>query len=370
MELTREEKLAKRKKARRRRKIQNTITMVMVISILAVASCCFYLWLQVQKEKDKAIEAMGQVSELEEELQSGNYITTFEAEKLIEEAKQSTQDEYRANIRQMMENGDTTLTMLEKLFPDQIVVASDGRYHFFDINENLEKTTFDVADLEYPLLNEETDKYEGEAKWVPNGEVSSKKGIDVSKFQGKINWQKVANDGVDFAYIRLGYRGYGSGKIVTDDTYEYNIENCNAAGIDTGVYFFTEAISEREAIEEADYVLENIRGYQVDLPIVIDVEESASSDSRTKNLTQEERTKVVLAFCDRIKEAGHEVMIYGNTKSMLIMMDMEQLEGYDKWFAYYKYPLRFPYKMRMWQYTAKGEVDGIKGGVDMNIAFY
>lgn len=370
MELTREEKLIQRKKAKRRRKIQNILTIMMVISILAIASCCFYLWLQVQKEKDKAIEAMGQVSELEAELHSGNYITTFEADKLVEEAKKSTEEEYRSRIRQMMENGDSTLTMLENIFSDQIVVPSDGRYHFFDINDNLEKNVFDVADLEYPVLNEETEKYEGEAKWVPNGEVSSKKGIDVSKFQGKINWRKVANDGVDFAYIRLGYRGYGSGKLVTDETYEYNIENCNAAGIDTGVYFFTEAISEREAIEEADYVLENIRGHQVDLPIVIDVEESASANSRSKDLTQEERTKIVLAFCNRIKEAGHEAMIYGNSKSMMLMMDIEQLEEYDKWFAYYKYPLRFPYKMRMWQYTAKGEVDGIKGDVDMNIAFY
>lgn len=370
MELTREEKLIQRKKARRRRKIQNIITMMMVISILAIASCCFYLWLQVQEEKNKAIEAMGQVSELEAELESGNYITTAEAERLIEEAKKETESEYLADIRQMMENGDTTLTLLEKLYPEQIIVADSGRYHFFDINDNLEKATFDIEDLVYPVLNEETNKYEGDAKWAPNGQIASKKGIDVSKFQGKIDWQKVANDGVDFAYIRLGYRGYGSGKIVTDDTYEYNIENCNAAGLDTGVYFFTEAISEKEAIEEADYVLENIRDYQIDLPIVIDVEESASSDSRTKDLTKEERTDIVIAFCNRIKEAGHEVMIYGNLKSMMIMMDMEKLEGYDKWFAYYKYPLRFPYKMRMWQYTANGEVDGIKSSVDMNIAFY
>lgn len=370
MELTREEKLIQRKKAKRRRKIQNIITMMMVISILAIASCCFYLWLQVQEEKNKAIEAMGQVSELEAELESGNYITTAEAERLIEEAKNETESEYLADIRQMMENGDTTLTLLEKLYPEQIIVADSGRYHFFDINDNLEKATFDIEDLVYPVLNEETNKYEGDAKWALNGQIASKKGIDVSKFQGKIDWQKVANDGVDFAYIRLGYRGYGSGKIVTDDTYEYNIENCNAAGLDTGVYFFTEAISEKEAIEEADYVLENIRDYQIDLPIVIDVEESASSDSRTKDLTKEERTDIVIAFCNRIKEAGHEVMIYGNLKSMMIMMDMEKLEGYDKWFAYYKYPLRFPYKMRMWQYTANGEVDGIKSSVDMNIAFY
>lgn len=370
MELSRQEKIERRKKAKRIRKIQNTMTMIMVFSILIIAGCCFYLWLQMQKEKDKAIEAMGQVTEFEEEVASGNYVTSEQAQEMIEEARESVVSEYRDTIRQMMENGDTTLTLLETLFSDQIVFSSDGRYYFLDVNENLEKNIFDLSDLEYPVMNEETDKYEGEARWVLDGEVSSKKGIDVSKFQGKIDWKKVASDGVDFAYIRLGYRGYGSGKIVTDDNYEYNIENCNAAGIDTGVYFFTEAISEKEAVEEADYVLENIRGYQVDLPIVIDVEESASSDSRTKDLTQEERTQIVLAFCNRIKEAGHEPMIYGNTKSMVFMMDVEQLEGYDKWFAYYKYPLRFPYKMRMWQYTANGTVDGIKGGVDMNIAFY
>ena len=370
MESTRDEKIAKRKKARRRRRIQNFMTVVLVISILAIASCCFYLWTQMQEEKNKAIEAMSQVTELQEEMESGNYITIFEAEKKAKEAKEEAEKAYLNNIQKMMEDGSTTLTLLETLYPEKIVVANEGRYHFFDINDKLEKATFDFADLKYPVLNEETDKYEGEAKWIPNGEVASKKGIDVSKFQGKIDWQKVANDGVDFAYMRLGYRGYGSGKIVMDDTYEYNIENCNAAGIDTGVYFFTEAISTKEAVEEADFILENIRDYHIDLPIVIDVEESASSDSRTKNLTKEERTEIVLAFCNRIKDAGHEVMIYGNLKSMLIMMDIEKLEGYDKWFAYYKYPLRFPYKMRMWQYTSTGKVNGIKGGVDMNIAFY
>lgn len=370
MELTREEKIARKRKARRRRKIQNTVTMILVISILVIAGCCFYLWMQMQEEKQKATEAIAQVGQIEAELASGHYITTAEADQLIEEAKKDSQNEYRNHIRQMMENGDTTLTMLETLFPEQIIVANSGRYHFFDINENLEKPIFDIEDLEYPVLNEETEEYEGDAKWVFGGETASKKGIDVSKFQGEIDWTKVANDGVDFAYIRLGYRGYESGKIVTDDNYEYNIENCNKAGIDSGVYFFTEAVSEKEAIEEADYVLENIRDYRIDLPIVIDVEESASSDSRTKDLTQEERTQIVIAFCNRIKEAGHEVMIYGNLKSMMLLLDMEQLEGYDKWFAYYKYPLRFPYKIRMWQYTAKGEVDGIDGGVDMNISFY
>ena len=360
----------RRKRNKRKRLIRRIIMILMTIMMLTLGGCCIFLLINYNEEKNRTIEVLSQKTELEEQLNSGNYITVYESNKLIEEAIKETENTLLNDIRTRMENGDTTLTLLENLFPDKIVTADKGKYIFFDINNSLAKNEFDYNDLVYPVLNEETEEYEGEVELVENGEVTSKKGIDVSKFQGKINWKKVADDGVEFAYIRLGYRGYGSGKIVTDDTYEYNIEECNAAGIDTGVYFFTEAISEREAIEEADYVLENIRDYEVDLPIVIDVEESASSDSRTKDLTKEERTNIVIAFCNRIKEAGHEVMIYGNMKSMLIMMDIEKLEGYDKWFAYYKYPLRFPYKMRMWQYTASGEVDGISSSVDMNIMFY
>ena len=320
-------------------------------------------------KKNQTIEAMNQVTALESELYSDHYMTVVEAEHLIDEAVSNAKNELLTNIRSRMEKGETTLTLLENLFPNQIVTAHAGAYHFFDINESLAMNEFGYEHFTYPVLNEETGKYEGDVTLDESTGVATRKGIDVSRFQGKINWKKVANDGIDYAYIRLGYRGYGSGKIVIDDAYEYNIENANAAGLDTGVYFFTEAISEREAIEEAEYVLENLEGQSIDLPIVLDVEESASSGSRTKDLTKEQRTDAVIAFCERIKNAGHDVMIYGNTKSFLIMMDMERLEEYDKWFAYYKYPLRFPYKMKMWQYTSSGTVDGIEGGVDINISF-
>lgn len=361
----------KKKKRNRKRRLIRRITMtIMIIIILSLGGLCIFLLTQYNQEKNRVIDAMSEVESLEERFQSGNYLTTVEVEKLVEEAAQNAETNLLSTIRSHMENGDTTLTLLENLFPDQIVTADKGRYHFFDINENLAKNDFNYEDFTYPVLNEETDSYEGDVVLDDRAGIATRKGIDVSKFQGKINWKKVANEGIDYAYIRLGYRGYGSGKIVVDDTYEYNIENASAAGIDTGVYFFTEAISEREAIEEAEFVLETLDGYEIDLPIVIDVEESASSDSRTKDLTKEERTDIVIAFCERIKKAGHDVMIYGNTKSFMIMMDMEKLEDYDKWFAYYKYPLRFPYKMRMWQYTSSGEIDGIEGGVDINISFY
>jgi len=362
---------AERKKRNRRKRLFRQITMtIMSIMILSLGGCCAFLLIQYTQEKKRATEAMVEIGSLEERLNSENYITAIEADRLIEEAASSAQGELLDEIRQSMESGQTTLTLLEKLFPDLIITADKGRYHFFETDPNLATNDFNYEDLSYPVLNEETGKYEGDVTLAESTGMETRKGIDVSRFQGKINWKKVAAEDIEFAYMRLGYRGYGSGKIVLDDTFEYNIEKAKSAGLDVGVYFFTEAVNEKEGIEEAEFVLENLGDYKVDLPIVIDVEESASSDSRTKNLTKEDRTKAVIAFCERIKEAGHEVMIYGNTKSFMIMMDMEQLENYDKWFAYYKYPLRFPYKMKMWQYTSSGNIDGIEGGTDINIMFY
>ena len=362
---------AERKKRNKRKRLIRRITMtIMTIAILSLGGCCIFLLAQYNQEKNRAAEAMSEIDSLEERFHATDYITTIEADKLVEEAIANAQGELLEEIKNSMENGDTTLTLLEKLFPDMIITADKGRYHFFEINPELVKNDFNYEDLSYPVKNEETGDYEGDVTLSENAGMDTRKGIDVSKFQGKINWKKVANEDIEFAYMRLGYRGYGSGKIVLDDTFEYNIEKAKAAGLDVGVYFFTEAVNEKEGIEEAEFVLENLKDYKVDLPIVIDVEESASSDSRTKDLTKEERTDAVIAFCERIKEAGHEVMIYGNTKSFMVMMDNEKLEDYDKWFAYYKYPLRFPYKMKMWQYTSSAEVDGIEGGVDVNIMFY
>ena len=362
---------AERKKRNKRKRLIRRITMtIMTIAILSLGGCCIFLLAQYNQEKNRAAEAMSEIDSLEERFHATDYITTIEADKLVEEAIANAQGELLEEIKNSMENGDTTLTLLEKLFPDMIITADKGRYHFFEINPELTINDFDYEDLSYPVKNEETGEYEGDVTLAESAGMETRKGIDVSKFQGKINWKKVANDDIEFAYMRLGYRGYGSGKIVLDDTFEYNIEKAKSAGLDVGVYFFTEAVNKKEGIEEAEFVLENLEKYNVDLPIVIDVEESASSDSRTKDLTKEERTDAVIAFCERIKEAGHEVMIYGNTKSFMVMMDNEKLEDYDKWFAYYKYPLRFPYKMKMWQYTSSAEVNGIEGGVDVNIMFY
>ena len=122
-----------------------------------------------------------------------------------------------------------------------------------------------------------------------------------------------------------------------------------------------------EAIEEAEFVLDMIEPYDVSYPVVLDIEEVTSDKARTADLTKEDYTRNCIAFCETIKDAGYTPMIYGNLKSFLIMLDMEQLEDYQKWFAYYSAPVYFPYEFDIWQYSSKGSVNGIKGEVDLNI---
>lgn len=199
-------------------------------------------------------------------------------------------------------------------------------------------------------------------------EVVSKKGIDVSRYQEKIDWEKVAGDGVDYAFIRLGIRGATEGKLILDERYEDNMEGALENGIRTGVYFFTQALNKEEAVEEAEFVLENLKGYDISYPIVLDVEEVTTKNPRTKDMEKQDWTDVCIAFCERIKEAGYTPMIYGNLKTFLLMLDMEQLEAYEKWFAYYQTPLYFPYEFSIWQYTSTGKVAGIGTDVDLNIS--
>ena len=139
-------------------------------------------------------------------------------------------------------------------------------------------------------------------------------------------------------------------------------------GVNVGVYFFTQALNKEEAVEEAEFVLENLKDYDVSYPIVLDVEEITTKNPRTKNMGKQDWTNVCIAFCDRIREAGYVPMIYGNLKTFMLMVDLEQLEEYEKWFAYYRTPLYFPYEFSVWQYSSTGKVNGIDTDVDMNIS--
>ena len=350
---------------RKKRKKFSAIIFILFTSTMLAFALCIFLLISYSNQKNKIQQALADVQILTEEKK--NMFTKNEVDNFIEKAKKDILDK----LKSMVENGEGMLSILQYFYPDYIITPADGEYYFFQISDTLQKNNFDLAQFKYPVYNEDKENWEGTASYMEGTEKEAKRGIDVSTFQGDINWKKVKNDGIDFAIIRLGFRGYESGKIVLDSKFEDNIEGSLKAGIDTGVYFFTEAVNEKEAVEEADFVIKNLKSYKINMPVVIDVEESANKEkTRTRDVTAEQRTKNVIAFCEKIKSAGYDVMIYGNLKSFMVMMDFEQLEKYDKWFAYYRYPFHFPYKIKMWQYTAYERIDGIDGKADVNLMFY
>lgn len=198
----------------------------------------------------------------------------------------------------------------------------------------------------------------------------SKIGIDVSKFQGDIDWKKVKKSGIEFAIIRLGFRGYGDeGNIVLDTKFEENAIDAKKENIYIGIYFFSQAMTENEAIEEARYVLENIKDKNVTYPICFDLEKIKYDTARTDNLTSEQITNIAIAFCEEIKNSGYTPIIYGNSKTFTTRMQLEKLNNYQKWYADYLETPLYPYDFSLWQYTETGKVNGISGNVDINIQF-
>jgi len=248
----------------------------------------------------------------------------------------------------------------QRYFPEKHVYVGYHGIEFSEINESL-KTN--------PLNKEENTFYEEGRLYYQEGAYRSLTGIDVSVHQGYIDWAKVKEDGIDFAYIRVGYRGYSEGKMYIDDYYYSNMRQTAKVGMPVGVYFFSGAINEKEAIAEADYVLSHIKGYKVDYPIAFDMEDISASNNRMKNLSQDEKTKIAIAFCQRINDAGYKTVIYGNAKWLLESLHYPEIAQYGIWYANWDF-YHWPYELLMHQYTSSGTVDGIRGRVDMNIGFF
>lgn len=346
-----------------RRGNQATAVFVIILGVFAISACIVSLLLYLHYEQELRSLKTQQITEagidpLDPEK------TTYsadEVETLLLETEEETKSNMLATIKEKMLSGEGTVEMLKEFYPENIVMLYDNVYYFYEISETLAKHTY--------LEENFKTNFKNELEYYDNGTLISHKGIDVSKYQGEIDWTQVKNDGVEYAFLRLGIRGYESGALVLDETYLNNVTNANLNGIQVGVYFFTQAVNTQEAVEEAQFVLDNIASDQVNYPIVFDIEDVGGDAARTANLTVEERTAITIAFCDTIKAAGFTPMIYGNTHTFLQMLDMEQLEGYEKWFAYYDTPVYFPYQFDIWQYSDSATVPGITGGVDINISF-
>ncbi len=206
-------------------------------------------------------------------------------------------------------------------------------------------------------------------KYYSEGKQTSFVGVDISKYQDYVDFVKLKKAGVDFVMIRVGARGYGSGQLVLDEYYTDNIKRATDADLEVGLYFFSQAVSVEEAVEEANMVLENIGEYEVTYPIAFDMEFIENDTSRIDVLSKTEKTTITKAFLDTIEAAGYNAMIYGNKEWLIKEIDMSKLTDYDVWLSQMKDIPDYPYKFTMWQYKNDATIDGIAGYADLNISF-
>lgn len=287
----------------------------------------------------------------------GNGLPIAVSEFLNGSTKENSQ-ELLNEIRVRLEAGESMTAILKSLFPGHIVVASSGTYNFVPIDASIPKNNYTVDHLK---ISED-----GIYSYVKNDVVQSKFGIDVSEFQGDIDWEKVKAAGVEYAFVRALYRGYNNGQMVVDRRFDVNVQGAIDAGLDVGVYVFSQAITETEAMNEAREVVDLVKNYKITLPIVYDIERVEYADARANKLTASERTDITRVFLDEISNQGYTPMLYHNMEMGAVLLDFSRLTKYDKWLANYTAEFYWPYEYNFWQYGT-AEIDGIKGKVDVDM---
>lgn len=251
-----------------------------------------------------------------------------------------------------------------------IQVRQDIEYRVLSDIEYLILTEDDVdKDMEDFRIHEaEEEADETEDTQIKFAAENGKVGIDVSKWNGDIDWELVKESGVEYAIIRCGYRGASSGSLILDPKYKDNVQGAIEAQIPVGIYFYTQAINETEAIEEASMVIHMIEEYDIDYPVFLD-SESAYGAGRADDLEKDRRTEIARAFLRTVASAGYETGIYGSKNWLMNELDMEKLQAYNTWVAEYSDVPTYDEYYQMWQYTSKGTISGIDTDVDLNICY-
>lgn len=211
---------------------------------------------------------------------------------------------------------------------------------------------------------------DGNPSYYEDGKKISHLGVDLSEFQGDVDFEAMKNAGVEYVMLRIGGRYYGDdGGLYEDKNFDTYYENAQAAGLKIGAYFFSQANCTEDAAQEASYSISKLNGRKLDFPIAFDWENIAEGDARTDNVTGDELTALAETFCDTITGAGYKAIVYSNTSQMLIMYDFETMKDYDFWLADYReFPTMY-YKFDMWQYSKDGTIAGVEGTVDLNLSF-
>ncbi len=243
-----------------------------------------------------------------------------------------------------------------------LVKSADGTEEWVLINPYLTKNTYDFSNLS------ETANIR---KYTENGKKISYIGADISKHDGDVNFNSMKAAGVDYVIIRLGARGYATGQLTLDEYFVENIEAAIEADLDIGIYFYSQAISQEEANQEANFVIQNLEPYRANIkyPVAFAMEKISNDQARTDTLTREDKTIIANTFLGGVQAAGYVPMLYGNKEYLIKGVDMTQLQSYDVWLSQEQDIPDYPYQYTMWQYTTTGVLNGIKGDANLNICF-
>ncbi|MBE5880123.1 MAG: lysozyme [Lachnospiraceae bacterium] len=210
---------------------------------------------------------------------------------------------------------------------------------------------------------------DGRIAYYEDGAKLSYTGVDVSKYQGYVDFNAVKRDGIDYVMLRLGQRGYSTGQLVLDDYFSDNMKRATDAGLPVGVTFFSQAVNVEEAEEEAEFVLEHLEGQTVRFPVVFDMQHIENDSARIDILTKEEKTQIAKAFLSKIEAAGYIGMIHADKPWMFDDINYSAVSNYGIWLEQIKDLPDYPYRFQMWKYTNVGAVDGIEGSVSLSISF-
>lgn len=243
-----------------------------------------------------------------------------------------------------------------------LVTNRDGSEEWVLISPYLTKNTLDFTKMEDNA---------GLKRYMENGRKISYVGADISKHTGKIYFPSLKAAGIDYVMIRLGSRGYSSGQIALDENFKENIDGALEAGLDVGVYFYSQAITQDEAVQEADFVVQNLEPYRgkVKYPVAFNMGFVSNDKSRIEGLSRDDKTIVTISFLEAVKAAGYVPMVYGDKEWFLKEVDLAKLQNYDVWLSQEEEIPDYPYRYAMWQYDTNGVLNGIDGGADLNICF-
>lgn len=241
-----------------------------------------------------------------------------------------------------------------------LITYQDGSDEWVQINPYWDKNTYDFTNL---VSNN------GKLKYYSDGKKISYLGVDISRYQKDVDFSSLKADGIEYVMIRLGARGYKTGALQLDEYFAANLQGAKDAGLDIGIYFYSQAVSVVEAQEEADLVIANLKDQKITYPVAFDMEFVENDTSRVETLSKDERTAISIAFLSKIQAAGYIPMLYGNTEWLMKRVDLSKMTDYCVWLSEEADIPKYPYTYEMWQYTKQGTVNGIEGFADLNISF-